>query len=276
MAERTLADIGPVVLIGAGKMGLAMARGWLAAGLKPGHLVLVDPNPAPATLSFAEQAGVRLMASPAGVLVQVLVLAVKPQIMAEVLQQVRPSVGRHTLVISIAAGVALATLASGLETGRVVRTMPNTPAQIGKGISGAVAAPQVSEADRQMAEALLSAAGKVVWFEAEEELDAVTAVSGSGPAYVFHLVEALAEAGRRQGLEAEAAMLLARQTVIGSAALLEADPASAATLRENVTSPKGTTAAALGVLMGQGGLTELMDRAVAAARLRSVELGKRE
>jgi pyrroline-5-carboxylate reductase len=275
VSARSLSDFGPVVLIGAGKMGLALARGWLAGGLPPDRLVLVDPAPGEATKAFASAGGVRLKDSPAGVLVDVLVLAVKPQIIAEVMLQVRPSVGSHTLVLSIAAGVGLSTLAYGLGTQRVVRSMPNTPAQVGKGISGAVAAPRVGEDDRHVVDVLLGAAGKVVWFEAEEELDAVTAVSGSGPAYVFHLVEALAEAGKRQGIEPEAAMMLARQTVIGAAALLEEDPASAATLRENVTSPNGTTAAALSVLMGRGGLTDLMDRAVAAARLRSVELGRR-
>lgn len=274
MSDISLADAGPVVLVGAGKMGMALARGWIAAGLRSDNLVLTDPKPAEATTAFAREHGIRLADSAAGLSAAVLVLAVKPQIIADVFSQVRPSVAQDTLVLSIAAGISLGAISDALETGRVVRTMPNTPAQVGKGISGAVAGPAVTRRDRDTTEALLAAAGAVVWFEEEADLDAVTAVSGSGPAYVFHLVEALAEAGRRQGLSEAVAMQLARQTVIGAAALMEADPASAATLRENVTSPKGTTAAALSVLMAEEGLTALMDRAVTAARRRSEELGR--
>jgi pyrroline-5-carboxylate reductase len=156
----------------------------------------------------------------------------------------------------------------------VIRTMPNTPAQVGKGITGAVPGAGVSEQDRLAADALLRAAGSVLWFDEEAKLDAVTAVSGSGPAYVFHFVEALAAAGVREGFSPEQAMLLARQTVIGAAALLEADDTPAAVLRQNVTSPKGTTEAALGVLMAPNGLINLMEKTVVAARLRSQELGR--
>lgn len=270
----TLKGIGPVVLIGAGKMGLALARGWLNAGLVPTDLVLIDPQPLDPTTAFAKEHGIRLLPDPIGVLTQVLVLAVKPQIMERVMGEVKPIVGKQTLVISIAAGISLRALSKGLGTERIVRTMPNTPAQLGKGITGAVAGFKVGEGDRAVVEALLSAAGQLIWFEHEAKLDAVTAVSGSGPAYVFHMVEALAEAGKRQGLEPEQAMQLARQTVIGAAALLEADESPASKLRENVTSPKGTTAAALEVLMGDDGLTKLIDKAVDAARLRSEELGR--
>jgi pyrroline-5-carboxylate reductase len=202
-----------------------------------------------------------------------MVLAVKPQTMAEVMGQVAQSVGRQTLVISIAAGIPLRRLQQGLGTARIVRSMPNTPAQVGKGITGAVGL-ETSDADRRLVDALLGATGEVVWFDGEGKLDAVTAVSGSGPAYVFYMVEALAVAGMRQGLEPGQAMQLARQTVIGAAALMEADPQSVSILRENVTSPKGTTAAALAVLMAPDGLEMLMDRAVLAARLRSEELGR--
>jgi len=274
MAETSFKGVGPVVLIGAGKMGLALARGWIAAGLPPDELVLVDPAPGEATASFAEQAGVRLLDTATGVLVAVLVLAVKPQVMPGVLEGLRPMVGGHTLVISIAAGIPIRTIAEGLHTQRVVRTMPNTPAQVGKGITGAVAGEAVSEADRQLADKLLSAAGQVAWFGDEAMIDAVTAVSGSGPAYVFHFVEALAAAGIRHGFAPEQAMQLARQTVIGAAALLEADPAPAAVLRQNVTSPKGTTEAALEVLMAPNGLVNLMEKTVLAAKLRSEELGR--
>lgn len=269
-----LSEVGPVVLVGAGKMGLAMARGWLAGGLPPAQLVLVDPQPGEATREFAEEHDLRLLPTALGILTHVLVLAVKPQVMNAVLSEIRPVIGKHTLVLSVAAGVSLRTLSSGLGSERVVRAMPNTPAQIGKGIAGAVGL-RISDEDRVLVDNLLKATGGLIWFPEESQLDAVTAVSGSGPAYVFHLVEALAAAGAEQGLDAEDAMLLARQTVIGAAALMEAEPnVEVATLRQNVTSPNGTTAAALGVLMGAEGLGVLMDRAVQAARLRSEELGR--
>ncbi|RUT34970.1 pyrroline-5-carboxylate reductase [Arsenicitalea aurantiaca] len=270
----TLSEIGPVVLLGAGKMGLAMARGWIVGGLPPSQLVLVDPQPSADAEALAQSHGIRLQDTAEGVLIHVLVLAVKPQIISQVMAEVRDAVGPHTLVISIAAGISLKQLGQGLGTERVIRAMPNTPAQIGKGITGAVGGDRLMPSDIGTAGALLGAAGQVLWFEREQKLDAVTSVSGSGPAYVFHLVEALAAAGVRQGLEAGEAMLLARQTVIGSAALMEADPAPAQQLRENVTSPKGTTAAALAVLMGPEGLEALMDRAVTAACRRSEELGR--
>lgn len=266
-------DIGPVVLVGAGKMGLALARSWIAAGLPADRLVLCDPAPPDATVQLARANNIRMLVSPVGVLTHVLVLAVKPQQMRQVMEDILPAVGSYTLVISIAAGVSLATLAAGLDTDKIVRAMPNTPAQVGKGITGAVAL-KVAPNEKAAAELLLGAAGQVVWFEDETQLDAVTAVSGSGPAYVFHLVEALALAGKKQGLSEVDAMRLARQTVVGAAALLEADPAPAGELRANVTSPNGTTAAALSVLMGPEGMEELIDRAVAAARRRSEELGR--
>ena len=270
----SLRTIGPVMLVGAGKMGLALAQGWLDGGLPPTNLLLVDPHPAPAALELAEDYGLVVNSEASGIQPNVLVLAVKPQIIDAVMASLAPVIGSHTLALSIAAGIDIARLSRGLGMGRVVRTMPNTPAQIGKGITGAVAAPEVGSADRAVAEVLLKAAGPLVWLDAENQLDAVTAVSGSGPAYVFHLVEALAEAGKRQGLPDAIAEQLARQTVIGSAALLEADPSSPAVLRENVTSPNGTTAAGLAVLMGQGGLGELIGRTVEAAHRRSEELGR--
>ncbi|MDB5528980.1 MAG: pyrroline-5-carboxylate reductase [Devosia sp.] len=270
----SLATIGPVMLVGAGKMGLALAQGWLDAGLAASNLILVDPMAGEAARQLAADYGLQLYAEAVGLRPNVLVLAVKPQIIDAVMASLQPAIGPQTLVISIAAGINIARLQGGLDTDRIVRTMPNTPAQIGKGITGAVAGAGVDGNDRSAAEALLAAAGQVVWFDAESDLDAVTAVSGSGPAYVFNLVEALAAAGEQQGLSPDVAMRLARQTVIGSAALMEADPAPAATLRQNVTSPNGTTAAALAVLMGEDGLTPLMARAVAAARQRSEELGR--
>jgi pyrroline-5-carboxylate reductase len=270
----SLSDIGPVVLIGAGKMGLALARGWIAGGLPPDRLVLCDPKPGEAAVAFAAEHGVRLLERPDGVLVHVLVLAVKPQVIHEVLAEIAPVVGGQTLVVSIAAGISLGTIAAALGTDRVVRTMPNTPAQVGKGISGAVGL-DITEGDRAVTDALLGAAGQVLWFDDESKIDGVTSVSGSGPAYVFYMVEALAQAAEAQGFDPEQAMQLARATIIGAAGLLEAEAGtSAAQLRINVTSPKGTTAAALEVLMAPDGLAPLLDRAVTAARRRSEELGR--
>ena len=273
MSALSVLEAGSVLLVGAGKMGMAMARGWIAAGLAPEALTLVDPTPFPEVAAEAARWGARLSSAVPAATPRVVVLAVKPQNMAQVLTQVRPACGRDTLVLSIAAGISLSTLAAGAGTERVVRAMPNLPAQIGKGVTGAIAGRGVAPDDRAVADALLSAAGTVEWIEAEALMDAVTAVSGSGPAYVFHLVEALAAAGAAQGLEPEQAMAMARRTVIGAGALLEADPSPAAQLRETVTSPGGTTAAALAVLMDPDtGLPPLMAQAVDAARRRSKEL----
>jgi len=269
-----LAGAGPVYLIGAGKMGHALAQGWLRGGLPADQLVLVDPQPQAFMTEFAGTNSVRLLDRAPADEPRVLVLAVKPQMMPNVLPELRSIVGRDTLVISIAAGIPIPTLSEGLGTGKVVRTMPNTPAQLGRGITGAVPASGIAAGDRDLANALLKAAGDVLWFEDEGKIDAVTAVSGSGPAYVFHFVEALAEAARHQGFSDEQAMQLARATVIGAAALLESDASPASVLRQNVTSPKGATAAALDVLMGEPGLTDLIDRTVQAARARSEELGR--
>lgn len=265
-------DIGPVLLVGAGQMGLALARGWLDAGLPPRNLILVDPNPGQGARDLAEDYGLTLNAEAVGLQPNVLVIAVKPQNIDPVLEGLGPVMGPHTLAISIAAGIDIARLERGLSTGKIVRTMPNTPAQVGKGVTGAVAGRDTSERDRAMASALLEASGSVFWFDDEADLDAVTAISGSGPGYVFHFVEALAEAAIAQGLPQHLAVRLARQTIIGSAALLEADPAPASVLRENVTSPNGTTAAGLSVLMAE--LPDLLTRTAAAARKRSEEIGR--
>ncbi|MEX1180060.1 MAG: pyrroline-5-carboxylate reductase [Cucumibacter sp.] len=269
-----LAEASPITLIGAGRMGGALARGWIAGGLPASGLTLVEPAPSPEIKQFAKTAGIALLSKAPVKPARVLVMAVKPQIIGEAMAKAKTSVGASTMVLSIAAGVTVAALSAGLGTERVVRTMPNTPAQIGKGVAGVFAAPGATVKDRSIARALLKAAGEAVWVERESDLDIVTAVSGSGPAYVFHLVEAMAAAGVAEGLDESTAMMLARQTVIGAAALLAADVASAAELRQNVTSPGGTTAAALKVLMGERGLTPLMKRAIAAARRRSAELGR--
>lgn len=255
-------------------MGMAMAQGWVKAGLPGAALTLVDPQPHETVSAFAARTGAGLRADLPDETPRVIVLAVKPQALPSVLAVLKPIVGRETLIVSIAAGISIGQIVSGLGSERVVRTMPNTPAQLGKGITGAVAGPAVGADDKALTDALLAAAGETVWVEEEKLLDAVTAVSGSGPAYVFYLVEALAAAGQEQGLSAEQAMTLARQTIIGAAALLEADDSEAAQLRKNVTSPAGTTEAALNVLMGPDGLAPLMVKTVAAARARSEELGR--
>jgi len=262
---------GTVVLAGAGKMGGAMLAGWLAGGLDARRVVVVEPQPSPEIGALATK-GVRLNPKDTGV-VETLVVAVKPQSFREAGAVLKPLVGASTLVVSIMAGTTIASLEM-VCGGMVVRAMPNTPASIGRGITVAVAANNVSAAQRKTAHALLAATGSVEWVEDEGLMDAVTAVSGSGPAYVFLLAEELARAGVEAGLPTELATKLARETVAGSGELLHRSEVAAATLRQNVTSPGGTTAAALEVLMGEGGLQPLMIRAIAAATRRSKELAK--
>ncbi|MFG1402731.1 pyrroline-5-carboxylate reductase [Xanthobacter sediminis] len=266
---------GPVVLLGAGKMGGAMLEGWLKLGL-PSHLaVVIDPHlPEAAAAALAAQ-GVSVnppldqVAAPA-----VLLLAVKPQVAPEAVPQVAPLVRSGTLVVSIMAGRTLSFLSSHFPEGTpLVRAIPNTPAAIGRGVSVAVPSASVTAAERALASALLGAIGIVEWVDEEDLMDAATAVSGSGPAYVFLLAEVLAEAGRAAGLPADLSARIARATVSGSGALLEASDLPAATLRQNVTSPGGTTAAALAVLMHETrGFRPLMEEAVAAATRRGREL----
>ena len=269
-----LSKLGPVMLVGAGKMGVALARGWLDAGLPPSNLIIVHPRPGAALLELAEDYELTLSTEASGLTPNVLVVGVKPQVMDGVLESLAPVIAPHTLVVSIAAGIDLARLASKAGTQRIVRSMPNTPVQVRKGITGVVPGPDVAAEDRMAIDALFSASGMVVWLDEEPQIDALTAVSGSGPAYVFHMVEALAAAGKRQGLPDAVAEQLARGTVVGAAALMDAGTVSPTVLRENVTSPKGATAAGLAVLMGEPGLTELMDSTVNATRQRAEELGR--
>ena len=264
---------GPIVLAGAGKMGGAMLSGWLAQGLDPMQVAVIEPQPS-AEISALTARGVRLNPSPADVgAVATLVIALKPQTFGEAGAMLKPFAGPSTLAVSIMAGITIASI-SQICGGGVVRAMPNTPAAIGRGITVAVAAKHVSTAQRAVADALLRATGSVEWVEDEALMDAVTAVSGSGPAYVFLLAEELARAGIKAGLPQELAEKLARETVAGSGELLHRSDLAAATLRQNVTSPGGTTAAALAVLMGADGLHSLLTRAVAAATRRSKELAK--
>jgi pyrroline-5-carboxylate reductase len=261
-----------LVLVGAGKMGGAMLDGWLAAGLEPARVTVVDPGLPPEAAAAWAARGVRL--DPAGIgEPEAVVLAVKPQGLDAAAGAVAPLAGSGTLVVSVLAGKTIADLKARLPRARaVVRAMPNLPASIGRGATGAVASPEVSEDQRRTADALLSANGLVEWVADEGLIDAVTAVSGSGPAYVFLLAETLAEAGVAAGLPPETAARLARQTVAGAGELLGRSEAEAAELRRNVTSPGGTTAAALGVLMAGDGLAPLMREAVAAAQRRAREL----
>lgn len=272
-SDRGLGDFsGTLVLVGAGKMGSALLEGWLRLGLAPKHVAVIEPSPSPDITALAKRG---LSLNPDLQTLRdaaVVVLAVKPQIAAEAIAPLRAIVGTETLVISIMAGRTLQFLASALErAGALVRAMPNTPAAIGRGITVAVPV-RASGAQRQLAEDLLSATGAVEWVDDEALMDAVTAVSGSGPAYVFLMAEALAQAGVAAGLPASLAQKLARDTVAGSGELLHRSPLDAAVLRENVTSPGGTTAAALEVLMAQNGLKNLMEKAVSAATARSRKL----
>jgi pyrroline-5-carboxylate reductase len=270
----TLADLqGTIVLAGAGKMGGAMLSGWLAQGLDANRVAVIEPYLSDEIKALATR-GVRLNPVPKDLgSVAALVVAVKPQTFGEAGPQLRPFVGSSTLVVSIMAGQTIAAITQACG-GSVVRAMPNTPAAIGRGITVAVAAGNVSAAQRAVADALLRAIGAVEWTGDETLMDAVTAVSGSGPAYVFLLAEELARAGVEAGLPPELATKLARETVAGSGELLRRSELGAATLRRNVTSPGGTTAAALEVLMGEGGMQPLLTRAVAAATKRSQELAK--
>ncbi len=267
-------NIGSLVLVGAGQMGLAMVRGWLANGLDVKALTLVDPAPRETTKQFASANNILLVAEIPKVKADVVVLAVKPQIAKTVMASICDKISPDTLILSVVAGFSLKALKHGLGSGKIVRTMPNIPAQVGKGVSGAVAANGVDEKDRKLADELLGASGIVVWLENESQIDALTGVSGSGPAYVFFMVAAMAAAGEAEGLSAEMAMVLARQTIIGAAALMDADQTEAAILRKNVTSPNGTTAEALLVLMADDGLGPLMGRAIKAAAKRNREIGE--
>lgn len=258
-----------LALLGCGKMGSAMLAGWLGDGLPPSSVSVMDPYPT----DWLRNTGVNLVEAlpshPA-----VLVIAVKPQMMGEALAGLTGS--KDTLVISIAAGTPISTFEGvfGAET-PVIRAMPNTPAAIGRGITALVGNAAANETHMAAGERLLAAVGQVVRLDNEDMMDAVTAVSGSGPAYVFHLIETLAAAGEAEGLPPETALHLARATVAGAGALAEAAEEGPDQLRVNVTSPGGTTEAALWVLMDDAtGLPPLMEKAVAAAAARGRELGK--
>ena len=260
-----------LVLLGCGKMGSAMLQGWLAGGLPASSVWVLDPHPSDWLLATGVHLNQGLPPAPAIVLI-----AVKPQMMTAALPGLVALGGGTTLFLSIAAGTTIAYYQSvlGVKT-PIIRAMPNTPAAVGRGISAIIGNARATAADMDLAETLLAAVGQVVRLEGEHQMDAVTALSGSGPAYVFHLIEALAAAGEAEGLSAAIAMQLARATVTGAGELAHLAPESAAQLRINVTSPAGTTAAALAVLMDPDtGMSPLLKRAVKAAADRGRELGK--
>jgi pyrroline-5-carboxylate reductase len=261
---------GTLVLVGAGKMGGAMLEGWLALGLDPAKIAIREPQPAPEIAALSKR-GVRI--NPASVDdAAVIIIAVKPQVADDVVPPLKGLVRPGTIAVSVMAGKTIQFLEAALGDCAIVRSIPNTPAAVGRGITVAAPNRKVTEAQRALSHTLLSSIGTVEWVDDEGLIDAATAVSGSGPAYVFLLAESLARAGAAAGLPADLAARLARATVAGSGELLHQSPLDAATLRQNVTSPNGTTAAALSVLMADDGLDPLMTKAVAAATKRSREL----
>jgi pyrroline-5-carboxylate reductase len=259
-----------LLLVGAGRMGSALLKGWLKLGLDPARVHVLDPAPSAEMLAFCKAQRVAMGAPAAAP--DALVLAIKPQTFASAAPALAAFAGPATLVISILAGKTLKTIADDLGAIAVIRAMPNLPAAIGAGITGAVANAAVTSPQKKIADALLAASGAVEWLADEGLIDAVTAVSGSGPAYVFYLAECLAEAGVAQGLPPAVAERLARATIEGAGAMLAAVPEAAAKLRADVTSPGGTTAAALAELQGGDALRDLVGRAVAAARRRARQL----
>ena len=265
---------GPVLLLGAGKIGSALLEGWLARGLDPRSVFVIDPALPDGPLEKLKARGVTVAPQP-GALSDpaAIVAAVKPQTAEAALPAAAAFAGPSTVVVSVMAGATLATLSRAFAEGTaIVRAMPNTPAAVGRGVTGVFAPETVSERQRGVAQKLLEAAGDVVWVAEEPLIDAVTGVSGSGPAYVFLLVEEMAKAGVAAGLPADVAEILARKTVEGAGELLRRSPETPEILRRNVTSPNGTTAAALEVLMAGDGLGPLVERAVAAATRRAREL----
>jgi len=262
------------LVVGAGKMGGALLEGWIASkAITPKQLIILDPHPGEAAQA-AIKAGALHLSKPSKKLtaVKYLLLAIKPQMFGKLAPEIANVLSKDALIISILAGTSLANLQNTFKNQSLIRAMPNTPAAIGKGITAYTKGPNVSEVQAKMTEKLLAAGGKVHHVANEHLIDVVTAVSGSGPAYVFHMVEALEAAAVKIGLPEDLAPDFARQTIIGAAGLLETSDKTASTLRQNVTSPNGTTQAALDVLMGLEGLPPLMRETVQAALRRAKEL----
>jgi len=265
---------GTLVLLGAGKMGGAMLEGWLKSGADPKKIAALDPSPPPEVKALIERHGVRWNRPVSDITdAEVVLVAVKPQIMEDVLPGAVPLGVSNPLIISVAAGKTIASFERHFgKNAAIIRTIPNTPAAVGRGITAMAANPHVSPAQLQLAKTLLSAIGEVVVVEDETMIDACTAVSGSGPAYVFYLTECLAAAGAKAGLPPRLSMQLARATVAGAGELMRLSEEPPSTLRQNVTSPNGTTHAALQILMAENGMQPLFDKAIAAATKRSREL----
>jgi pyrroline-5-carboxylate reductase len=277
MSDQKIVLPGPLLLVGCGKMGGALLRGWLARGVGGKDVFVVDP--APRDLDDVQARGVTVATAldqlPAGLQPGIVLLAIKPQFMDEALPAYRRLARPGTVFLSIAAGKTVAYLRTKLGRDAViVRSMPNTPAAVGRGMSVILKDQVISPAVLDLCGQLLSAVGKVGWIEEEDQINAVTAVSGGGPAYVFLLIECLAEAGRAAGLPAELAMQLARETVVGSGELAHQSGESATQLRQAVMSPKGTTIEALSVLMAPDGWQPLITKAVAAATRRGREIAE--
>jgi pyrroline-5-carboxylate reductase len=270
----TLKLTGTLVLVGAGKMGGAMLEGWLKAGADARKIVVIDPSPPPEVKAMLDANAIRQNVTVSDITdAEVVLVAVKPQIMDEVLSPLRGLAVSKPLVLSVAAGKTIAMLAAHFgEKASIIRTIPNTPAAIGRGITAMTGNQHVTSTQMAMAEQLLSSIGEVVHVEREEQIDWATAVSGSGPAYIFFMTECLTAAGEKLGFSKDIATKLARATVSGAGELMRQSGIEATTLRQNVTSPKGTTYEALQVLMADDGLKPLMEKAVAAAARRSKEL----
>jgi pyrroline-5-carboxylate reductase len=267
---------GTLVLAGAGKMGSAMLEGWLKAGANPKNIVAIDPKPPQDVVELLVRHAIRHNPTISSITdAEVIVVAVKPQVTEDVLPNLVGLKSSRPLILSVAAGKTIATFAKHFgDDAAIIRTIPNTPAAIGRGITAMSANANVNQTQMTMAKALLDSTGEVVTVENESMIDLVTAVSGSGPAYVFYLTECLANAGVKIGLPPDLAMQLARATVSGSGELMRQSGIDAATLRQNVTSPNGTTYAALQVLMADDGMKPLFEKAIQAAADRSKELAR--
>jgi len=264
-----------IALIGAGNMGGAMLGGWLSDGIAANRIMVMDPAPPPSMTTMMEANGIICHGSaPANQAVDVVIIAVKPQIMGAVLPGITGLIGAGTVIVSVAAGITISSICGKLGDIACVRAMPNTPALIQRGITVGYANQKVAELQRSRVDCLLNATGSFAWVDSEQLIDAVTAVSGSGPAYVFHLAECMAAAGVKAGLPDNLALRLAVETIAGAGELMMRSDEGPDHLRANVTSPNGTTAAALAVLMADNGMQKLMERAIFAAWKRSEELSE--
>ena len=266
----------PLLLLGAGNMGKALLNGWLAKNLDPSTIFVVDPNLTPEVKhEFLEKRVQIVENNQINFKPAVALLAVKSQIMQTVLHEIQGYLGKSTLIVSIAAGITISEIETALGAQPIIRVMPNTPAQVKRGMSAMYCNQHVSEQQQHLATELMISVGELIWLESEDQVDLVTGLSGTGPAYVFLLTECLTNAGKRLGLSDEIATKLATQTVAGAGELMYQTETSPATLRKNVTSPGGTTEAALKILNATPGLQSLLDSAVDQAVARARELGNK-